>query len=409
MASWSLANLAELLESMQGDLNTLKLGQVGSKDSFEVQKRFTSAAEEILAITSDPVQSVKNIARGYTASVALKICLDLSLTHHFPEDGSAVEYSTLLERTGADKTVLTMVLNLLSRKGIFKQLGPSQWSHSTLSITLLKPFFNDLISSILDESFKSCFTLPDFLRKTGYKTPTPGRTAFNDYFLTEFDFYRYCAFKDTDKGLRFSHAMIQVAEASLRFFDASYPLQRLAASNLIFDVAGGLGQTAIFLADRLPEQKFVVYDYASVVDEGRRQCPAHLSSSIKYQAHDMFQSYEEAVDGNQDGNVFLLKQVLHDWGDTECIRILSNVLETLGSSGRILIIESVKPLENVSLSTAMSELMVMSMFGGFHRTYADYERLIRAAGFDVGIKCWSGNAGQHDDFLTIEVQPRGAR
>jgi demethylsterigmatocystin 6-O-methyltransferase len=201
--------------------------------------------------------------------------------------------------------------------------------------------------------------------------------------------------------------MFQVAEASLRFFDASYSVQQLAASDLIVDVAGGLGQTAIFLADRLPEQKFLVLDYSSVTDEGERQCPAHLRHSIKYQAHDMFKSYGEVMDGNQDNLVFLLKQVLHDWGDIECIRILSNVLEPLGKSGRILIIESVKPLENVSLSTAMSELMVMSMFGGFHRTYADYERLILAAGYDVAIKTWSANSGQHDDFLVIEVQPGG--
>jgi demethylsterigmatocystin 6-O-methyltransferase len=201
--------------------------------------------------------------------------------------------------------------------------------------------------------------------------------------------------------------MFQVAEASLRFFDASYSVQQLAASDLIVDVAGGLGQTAIFLADRLPEQKFLVLDYSSVTDEGERQCSAHLRHSIKYQAHDMFKSYGEVMDGNQDNLVFLLKQVLHDWGDIECIRILSNVLEALGKSGRILIIESVKPLENVSLSTAMSELMVMSMFGGFHRTYADYERLILAAGYDVAIKTWSANSGQHDDFLVIEVQPGG--
>jgi hypothetical protein len=64
MASWNLDTLSTLLESMQGNLNALKQGHVGSTDAYEVQKRFMSTAEEILAMTSDPVQSVKNIARG---------------------------------------------------------------------------------------------------------------------------------------------------------------------------------------------------------------------------------------------------------------------------------------------------------------------------------------------------------
>ena len=64
MALWNLDTLSTLLESMQGNLNALKQGQVGSTDAYEVQKRFMSTAEEILAMTSDPVQSVKNIARG---------------------------------------------------------------------------------------------------------------------------------------------------------------------------------------------------------------------------------------------------------------------------------------------------------------------------------------------------------
>jgi hypothetical protein len=64
MASWNLDTLSTLLESMQGNLNALKQGQVRSTDAYEVQKRFMSTAEEILAMTSDPVQSVKNIARG---------------------------------------------------------------------------------------------------------------------------------------------------------------------------------------------------------------------------------------------------------------------------------------------------------------------------------------------------------
>lgn len=102
--------------------------------------------------------------------------------------------------------------------------------------------------------------------------------------------------------------------------------------------------------------------------------------------------------------MFLLKAVLHDWSDAECIRIISNLAATMGDSGSILIIETVKPTNGISLSTAISDLMTMSMFGGRRRTYEEYQRLIKAACHEVDIRSWYSNAREHDDMLVLEVQ-----
>jgi hypothetical protein len=50
-------------------------------------------------------------------------------------------------------------------------------------------------------------------------------------------------------GAPFSRAMEEVALDSLRFFEVAYPLQRLATSALIIDVAAGAGYASIFLAE----------------------------------------------------------------------------------------------------------------------------------------------------------------
>ena len=64
MASWDISSLSGSLQGMCADLETLKVCQVGGKDTFAIQKRFMSTAAEILAITCDPAQAVKNVARG---------------------------------------------------------------------------------------------------------------------------------------------------------------------------------------------------------------------------------------------------------------------------------------------------------------------------------------------------------
>lgn len=355
--------------------------------------------------------------------------------------------SSLAERSHANETIIGklenriqmtvgwltaafqgVVLNLLSKRGIFQQKEQRTWAHSAMSKSLLKPSFNDLLASLwvsqatvlmkcalaclhdistyrLDESFKSCFTLPELLQKRGYRLPTPGHTAFNEYYGCDLDFYRYCATVDTPRGLRFSRAMTHVAEASLRFFEAAYPLQRLTASDLIIDVAGGIGHASAFMAERLKTQRFLVCDYPSVISQGRAQCPSHLSSRIRFEAHDMFEPYDDLDTGVKGARTFFLKQILHDWSDEECIQILSNILDILGRSETLIIVDSVKPeAAKTTISTAMSDLLVMSTFGGHHRTYAEYVALVENACPDAHVQSKFANTGQYDDFLVLEVR-----
>ena len=254
----------------------------------------------------------------------------------------------------------------------------------------------------LDESFKSCSFLPEHLREESYSVPSPGNTAFNKAFSSPLNFYTYCTAEDPEKGTRFSRAMSEVAQAHLNFFETAYPIQQLPESRPIIDVAGGFGQTAIYLAERLQCENFLVLDFPSVVEQGKRRCPPALNSRIRFEAHDMFQPYPN-LDNRQGAPVFLLKAVLHDWSDADCIRILSNLAVGMGDSGSILIIETVKPAIGVSISTAVSELTTMSMFGGRHRTYEEFEDLIKAVDSSLDVRSYYGNAGQHDDMLVLEV------
>jgi hypothetical protein len=126
------------------------------------------------------------------------------------------------------------------------------------------------------------------LKKTAYAQPSPGKTAFNHVFHTPLNFYAYCANEDSERGSRFSRAMFEVAHAHLKFFEAAYPIQLLPKSSPIVDVAGGFGQTVMYLAERLPCENFVVNDFPSIIEQARVQCPSALSSRIRFEAHDMF-------------------------------------------------------------------------------------------------------------------------
>lgn len=66
------------------------------------------------------------------------------------------------------------------------------------------------------------------------------------------------------------------------------------------------------------------------------QKPA-LRSRVTFVEHDFFQTQPLAAD------VYLFRQILHDWSDIDCVRILKALLPALKTGARILISESVMP------------------------------------------------------------------
>ncbi|KAK4377995.1 hypothetical protein RND71_004291 [Anisodus tanguticus] len=79
----------------------------------------------------------------------------------------------------------------------------------------------------------------------------------------------------------------------------------------LVDVGGGTGTVAMAIAKNLPDMKCIVLDLPPVV--------ANLqgSGNLEFVAGDMFEKIPLA-------NAVLLKSILHDWNDEECMKILKN-------------------------------------------------------------------------------------
>ncbi|PAN32597.2 hypothetical protein PAHAL_5G498200 [Panicum hallii] len=99
----------------------------------------------------------------------------------------------------------------------------------------------------------------------------------------------------------------------------------------LIDVGGGLGAAAFAIAKAFPHVKCSVLDVARVVAE------APSDTGVQYVVGDMFESVPPAT-------AILLKWVLHDWGDEECIKILKNCREAIpprDGGGKVIIIDIV--------------------------------------------------------------------
>ncbi|KAD6454553.1 hypothetical protein E3N88_09259 [Mikania micrantha] len=101
--------------------------------------------------------------------------------------------------------------------------------------------------------------------------------------------------------------------------------------NSIVDVGGGTGNLAKSIAEAFPNISCICFDLPHVVKglDG--------SKNFRYVAGDMFEAIPKA-------DVILMKWILHDWNDEECIKILTRCKEAIPSKnngGKVIIMDIV--------------------------------------------------------------------
>jgi len=79
------------------------------------------------------------------------------------------------------------------------------------------------------------------------------------------------------------------------------------------------------------------------------------------------------------GDILLLKFILHDWSDDDCIRILSNCRDALRPGGRIVITEIVIDDQAPGIAPLMDIAMLASA-GSRERTLAEFDDLLTRTG-----------------------------
>ncbi|KAK7268987.1 hypothetical protein RIF29_21701 [Crotalaria pallida] len=178
--------------------------------------------------------------------------------------------------------------------------------------------------------------------------------------------------KNTQTMSEFNEAMASDAQLlSLALKDCSSVFEGLDS---IVDVGGGNGTTAKTICEAFPKLKCVVYDLPKVV--------ANLTGtdSVSYVAGDMFVSIPQA-------DAVLLKWILHDWSDEDCIKILKKCKDSIsskGKRGKVIIIEVVinekQEGEDVTEGKLSMDITMLTLCGK-ERNKREWEELSVAAGF----------------------------
>ncbi len=98
-----------------------------------------------------------------------------------------------------------------------------------------------------------------------------------------------------------------------------------------------------------------------------------LRDRCTYLAGDMFREAPSS-------DAYIMKMILHDWNDEECIKILSNIQKASPIGGRVLIVEHVVPGPENPHFSKLFDIHMMCALTGRERTEKEYAELLEKAG-----------------------------
>ncbi len=149
---------------------------------------------------------------------------------------------------------------------------------------------------------------------------------------------------------------------------------------VVCDVAGGVGTLLAEVLRARPGLRGVVVDAPGVLE----QAPSHLEARgvrdrVELVEGDVFARVDVTAD------LYLLKDVLHDWDDVACARILATVRAAMGTGARLVLVETLLERDEAHELFVLEDLQMLTQCeGGRQRSEAQLQALLRDAGLSPG-------------------------
>ena len=200
-------------------------------------------------------------------------------------------------------------------------------------------------------------------------TVKTGETAFDDIYgestWTWFDRHPAAA-------ARFNELMDAVTVAEAQAIAGAFDF---SGARTIVDVAGGRGVLLAEILRQHPHARGILFNLPSVIDSARAALGTSVADRMELVAGNFFQDVPPG------GDIYILKNVIHDWDDKRSADILASCRRAMTSTPSILLIVEyvVRPGPPACLAK-MADVHMMVRTGGRNRTEEEWRELLTDSG-----------------------------
>ncbi|TCO62043.1 methyltransferase [Actinocrispum wychmicini] len=320
-----------------------------------------------------PAARLFELITAHSVSAALHAVAQLRLADAFDGETS---YTDLAEKTGSVPDVLLRLLRFLVAQGVVAESAPGRFALTDMGAYLRTDRVESLFAVALlhagPHHQRRWAALADKVRPaTGEQSApqpapaaSPGAGGGNPFNMPP------------EIAAVFQQAMTFFTRSTAQAIVDGYDFAGVRA---VFDVGGGHGTLLATLVEALPDISGVVFDLPEVAERAAQQFAAQgVGERLTAVGGDFFQHVPAG------GDLYLLKNVLHDWDDEQATQILARCRQAMTPGHRLLIAESVMPdTLSGSLASRLAAMGDLNMLlnGGRERTLPEYSKLLSEAGF----------------------------
>jgi hypothetical protein len=173
----------------------------------------------------------------------------------------------------------------------------------------------------------------------------------------------------------FNHAMSSYSAIHTRWVLEALKSYDFSEIQSLCDIGGGHGHLICNILREHPRLKGMVLELESTIKNKELLWAEKmgLADRCNYLAGNMFREVPSS-------DAYIMKMILHDWNDEECVKILSNIQKASPAGGRVLIIEHVVPGPETPHFSKLFDIHMMCALTGRERTEKEYAALLEKAG-----------------------------
>ncbi|KAE9396648.1 S-adenosyl-L-methionine-dependent methyltransferase [Gymnopus androsaceus JB14] len=320
------------------------LDDLSSMEMKEAVKIIEGACAQLCALVARPSHTVLNKMFSLFEPACINVVVNFKIPDLLLDKPRGVHVSELSKLSGCEEGKLARVLRLLATKHCFREVESDVFANNRLSILLLSSNgLSHLSLHITDDANKCASVLSDNLKDKDWgHSYAPNHAPFNTYSKCPVPLFAYFDTPEgSAKGQTFGLGMQgwgKGTEAGAVVRD--FPWKDLPKGASICDVGGGIGHISIQLAKTYPDLRIVLQDLPQTIQQAEKDiwpklCPEAIENQkVQFKAFDFL--LEDPVPGC---DVYYLKNIVHDWPDKECVKILTGVKNAMTPKSRVLVHE----------------------------------------------------------------------
>ena len=314
---------------------------------------------------SSPHEKMRALISAYWTSQLVLVAAQLGVADVLAKGPRTAE--AIAQQVGAQPAALRRVLRALASQGVFAVDARGRFRLTPLAQTLrsdrpgsLRDFARMMVD---DYNWQSWGALLHGVRT--------GELPFDH--VHGMPVFEYLA-RHPEKERVFAASMASISGTENAAVARAYPFGKLRQ---LVDVGGAHGHLLATILRRHRKLRGVLYDQPQVIAAAAQS--GFLSTPDLAGRHELVGgSFFESVPAGADG--YLMKYILHDWNDAQCLQILGHCRDAMAEGGRVLVVDHVVPPGNGADWAKLLDINMLVGPGGQERTREEFGDLFARAG-----------------------------